>query len=87
MAKNRESTMECSLNLCAKKDVLRKGKNFLSEARRQKIAASGFPEAAMHYLTVLIISAKAVGWFIAKSASTLRFRAIPLALTLPMNSE
>ena len=40
-----------------------------------------------HYLTAFTIASNAFGSFIAKSAITLRLRAIPLALTLPMNSE
>lgn len=39
------------------------------------------------YLTAFTIASNAFGSFIAKSAMTLRLRAIPLALTLPMNSE
>lgn len=40
-----------------------------------------------HYLTAFTIASNAFGSFIAKSAITLRLRAMPLALTLPMNSE
>ncbi len=40
-----------------------------------------------NYLTVLTIASNALGSFIARSARTLRFRAMPLALTLPINSE
>ena len=44
-------------------------------------------ETAACYLTAFTIASNAFGSFIAKSASTLRLRAIPLALILPMNSE
>lgn len=40
-----------------------------------------------NYLTVFTTFSNALGLFIAKSASTLRLSAIPLALTLPINSE
>jgi len=39
------------------------------------------------YLTALTIASNAFGSFIARSASTFRLRAIPLALSLPMNCE
>ena len=39
------------------------------------------------YLTALTIASNAFGSFIARSASTLRLRTIPLALSLPMNCE
>ena len=39
------------------------------------------------YLTSLTIASNAFGSFMARSASTLRFRTIPLALSLPMNCE
>lgn len=39
------------------------------------------------YLTALTICSNAWGWFIARSASTLRLRLMPLALSLPINSE
>jgi len=39
------------------------------------------------YLTCLTIASNAFGSFIAKSASTLRFSTIPLALSLPINCE
>ena len=39
------------------------------------------------YLTAFTIASNAFGSFIARSAMTLRLMAIPLALTLPMNSE
>lgn len=40
-----------------------------------------------NYLTVFTTFSNALGLFIARSASTLRLSAIPLALTLPINSE
>lgn len=39
------------------------------------------------YLTAFTIASNAFGSFIAKSARTLRLRAMPLALILPINSE
>lgn len=39
------------------------------------------------YLTALTIASNAFGSFMARSARTLRFRAMPLALSLPMNCE
>ena len=43
--------------------------------------------SAEDYLTSLTIASNAFGSFMARSASTLRFRTIPLALSLPMNCE
>ena len=40
-----------------------------------------------NYFTVLTIFSNAAGLFIARSASTLRLSWMPLALTLPINSE
>ena|GEM_PF-5839157 len=37
------------------------------------------------YLILLTIAVKASGWFIAKSAKTLRFNSMLLALIFPMN--
>lgn len=39
------------------------------------------------YLTALTIASNAFGSFIARSARTLRFKAIPLVLSLPINCE
>lgn len=39
------------------------------------------------YLTAFTIASNAWGSFIARSAITLRFRTIPLALSLPINCE
>ena len=39
------------------------------------------------YFTASMIALKASGWFIAKSANTLRFKPISLAANLPINCE
>ncbi len=39
------------------------------------------------YFTLSTIALNASGWFIAKSAKTLRFNPISLAFTLPINCE
>ena len=49
--------------------------------------AARSPGRMANYLTALTIASNALGSFIARSARTLRFRATPLALTLPINSE
>ena len=53
-----------------------------SDIRRQRLRMP-----ATGYLTAFTIASNAFGSFIARSAMTLRLMAIPLALTLPMNSE
>ncbi len=59
-----------------------KTKNPLSRAGL--VSKSNFVK---RYFTLLRMALKASGWFIARSARTLRFNSIPDAFTLPMNCE
>lgn len=54
---------------------------------RGDLRRPGRPSGKSAYLTALTIAWNAFGSFMARSARTLRFRAIPLALSLPMNCE
>lgn len=61
-------------------------------ANRQKNSRENFRfpgrlKRSPAYLTALTIASNAFGSFIARSARTLRFRAIPLVLSLPINCE
>ena len=50
-------------------------------------SSSAVKTADNRYFTALTIASNALGSFIARSAKTLRFIAIPFALYLPINSE
>ncbi len=54
---------------------------------RENFRSPGRLKRSPAYLTALTIASNAFGSFIARSARTLRFRAIPLVLSLPINCE
>ena len=65
--------------------VRSRGRRFCEECAGCSTAEAKAPAAG--YLTALTIASNAFGSFMARSARTLRFSSIPLALSLPMNCE
>lgn len=83
-------------NRCKKdlpeKNVTKKYNNYFYKTIRQKKAPPFLTEllyidCLLPFYSLLTIAAKASGWFIARSARTLRFSVILAALTLPINAE
>ena len=54
---------------------------------RKNVRSPGRLKRSPAYLTALTIASNAFGSFIARSARTLRFKTIPLVLSLPINCE